>query len=222
MAFRDYTKADQRPVRVVNDADYPIPDDAMNAIMELQAYNFTYLGAMEFASYVRRKPHQEWVLVHQDRNIILQLSDVMSASKGMLFQFASAFEDGARVETYLPGRGRIEKPNYRFQKVKGSLSEALDIHQREITDFFFDHGAPLKFYTIDDVVEQERICNIHHAKTRLRPSIIQLAYTTGWMILFTIMVGSVGFDLAGDVVPLILVPFVLLGGLPMIWWDRGN
>jgi hypothetical protein len=98
-------------------------------------------------------------------------TDVIEASDGdtkAVLAFWSTFNNTAAIETGYPTGERINTYDFRSHTIPSSVKDAYQHHLQQVIDFGTYHGAPIRFRSMDDYLQQGAIYNEHHARRKLR------------------------------------------------------
>lgn len=180
--IRNYQIADNLPVTEVSLEQRPIPDDAIPLVIECRQLGFNPLGVVDYESRGSIKSVTNWIYVDTTRTAVIELVVIKSANpilrlisiprNGVGLLIHTTFPDFAMVETAHPNGTLIRTPNYRFRRVKASLSAALISHQRDVAEFAAKHGPPIQIQSMQDYLGREQEFQKRYGKRRHRPAVV--------------------------------------------------
>jgi hypothetical protein len=167
--------------------DPPPPPGMETFTASLGTLGFRRLGVRQAHLPGLEEPITVWMLVDAPGTTYAEAT--CSGPDEVLAVFATCFEDGAYLETDhsdLPESRSIEKHDYSFESVSGTVKAAYENHLRRLHDMSRTHSQPRLIESMADY----RVCDVlyrnRHIRTKLFPDvrrwvIVPLA-TTGYVL----------------------------------------
>lgn len=167
--------------------DPPPPPGMETFYASLGTLGFRRLGVRRARLPGLEEPITVWMMVDAPGTTYAEAT--CSGPDEVLAVFATCFEDGAYLETDysdLPGSHSIEKPDYCFESVSGTVKAAYEYHLRRLHDMCRTHSQPRLIESMADYRVCDALYRNRHIRTKLFPDvrrwvIVPLA-TTGYVL----------------------------------------
>lgn len=129
---------------------------------ELKAEGFRRLGETQMRPPQFREPLTTWVFIEASRTIAAELTWGRSR-----WHLNSYFGDGAWLVTDFPRGESNQAPGFRAGTIRGSLTQAIEFHRRQVEAFTREHGPAVQLKRFADYLAHQRAAQVAHGLTRV-------------------------------------------------------
>lgn len=206
----------RRGSHAIRDVSEPLPlDNADPAEIRLLArLGFSGLGILEYRFFWRPNiPAPLWYYVDSERTTCAEVSSHPFDQTRVLVKLFSWFPDNALVETYHDYGETIDEADYSVRFARHDLERAYRSHRQRLESFTTQHGSPVIFSTVTQLIPYSDIDIQRYRRRRMRrTSRVALML----MILSVLVLGVVGISaLFEQVQPGLTGLLILAVGLPV-------